>query len=517
MSPRQHLAPIRSIFSNSRTSAALGVFAAGLLLAEVNVLAARHYERWDLSPESQFTLSESTRRLLEVLDRKVTVTVLLGAADPLLPDVRQTLASYRSHSPNIRVSYLDPDRDPAEFLAFSKRVEVEAEALRGGAAEGAAIVVEAASRTWIISSSRLSSFDDEGRRVLHLEQELTEAIARVDESDLLRACFVTGHAELSIDDHAPEGLLELRHRLERSNVEIQRIPMDVPEPQKALVGCDAVAIIGPGRAWPREHVEIAKEAHQAGTPFLVFLDPLVGGDGKTQSIGLGALLESMGAIAEPAFVLELEPSRRLPTGFGETFFAEPKLHRLTDGLTTESARMDSRVVVRGAMPVRVFPGASARAVLSTSKAARIICDLNHPELDSCPEDLRSPPGSNEKQPLDLAIASEKPIPDRPSPLRSVVVGSSSLAQNVTFQDPASYGSRVFVENAFAWVLDRPALVSIPEQRPVRAGVRISEESLGEVLRYVLIYMPLFAAGLGALVLFRRNRREQASRSSKVEA
>jgi hypothetical protein len=155
--------------------------------------------------------------------------------------------------------------------------------------------------------------------------------------------------------------------------------------------------------------------------------------------------------------------------------------------------------------------------LSTSEAAEIICDLNHPELDSCPRGLRTGEGSSEQQPLHVAIASENSAAGGARPLRSVVVGSSSLAQNLTFRDPASYGSRVFVENAFAWVLDRPALVSVPEARPARAGVRISDDSLAQLLRYVLIYMPLFAAGLGALVLIRRHRKEQASRSSEERA
>src|SRR5690606_6566309 len=113
----------------------------------------------------------------------------------------------------------------------------------------------------------------------------------------------------------------------------------------------------------------------AGTPAVVLLDPIVDARGRTVSSGLEAPLQLMGAIAEPALILETAPDRRLPGGFGESFFAEAKVHALSEGLTTEAARMDSRVIVTGAVPLRVFPGAPAVVALVTSAQANRICDL----------------------------------------------------------------------------------------------------------------------------------------------
>jgi hypothetical protein len=99
----------------------------------------------------------------------------------------------------------------------------------------------------------------------------------------------------------------------------------------------------------------------------------------------------------------------------------------------------------------------------------------------------------------------------------VLIGSAVVAQNRSFRDPALYGDRLFVENAIAWLSARPVLVSVPEKSAEEIGLALSEESLGEVLRYVLIYMPATAALLGLFVILRRRSLETRSRRQKASA
>jgi hypothetical protein len=67
------------------------------------------------------------------------------------------------------------------------------------------------------------------------------------------------------------------------------------------------------------------------------------------------------------------------------------------------------------------------------------------------------------------------------------------------------GNRLFVENAVSWLVDRPALVSVPKRRSFPAGLNVTEESLSDVLLYVMVYMPLTAALMAAFVLVRRRK------------
>jgi hypothetical protein len=75
------------------------------------------------------------------------------------------------------------------------------------------------------------------------------------------------------------------------------------------------------------------------------------------------------------------------------------------------------------------------------------------------------------------------------------------------------GDRLLVENALAWAAARPAIVNVPEKSPRAGGLALTEESLGEVLRYVLVYMPGAAALAGLLILLRRRAQEKSSRKA----
>jgi hypothetical protein len=71
---------------------------------------------------------------------------------------------------------------------------------------------------------------------------------------------------------------------------------------------------------------------------------------------------------------------------------------------------------------------------------------------------------------------------------------------------------MLVESALSWLAAKPAIVSVPEKPSHPAGLSLTEESLTEVLRYVLLYMPGSALFLGALILLRRRQTERRSRA-----
>jgi hypothetical protein len=99
----------------------------------------------------------------------------------------------------------------------------------------------------------------------------------------------------------------------------------------------------------------------------------------------------------------------------------------------------------------------------------------------------------------------------------VVVGTANLAFSQSWRDATLLGSRIFVESALSWLAAKPAIVSVPEKPSHPAGLSLTEDSLGEVLRYVLVYMPGAAILLGGLILVRRRGTERRSRSRAARA
>jgi hypothetical protein len=209
----------------------------------------------------------------------------------------------------------------------------------------------------------------------------------------------------------------------------------------------------------------------------------------------------MGVVETPTFILERSPEHRLPAGMGEIFFAQPSTHPITRGLSTEEVRTDARVMATFAQPLTRSPTSSIVPLLQTSADAVSIENLN--VLDEA---------SQTGAPLTLAYAGSRQTAAGKTQ-RWTTMGTSNFLTNATFRDPALYGNQLLAENAFSWLLERPHLVSVPVRPPLAAGLNLTEDSLQELLRYVLIYMPLAAACTGALVLYRRRRSEEGSHPS----
>ena len=80
-----------------------------------------------------------------------------------------------------------------------------------------------------------------------------------------------------------------------------------------------------------------------------------------------------------------------------------------------------------------------------------------------------------------------------------------------------YGNRRLIENAISWAAARPSMLSVPEKPEREVGISLSEESLSEVMRYVLLFMPAASGLIAAFVLLRRRNQERASRRGGASA
>ncbi len=114
----------------------------------------------------------------------------------------------------------------------------------------------------------------------------------------------------------------------------------------------------------------------------------------------------------------------------------------------------------------------------------------------------------------LAVASEltgAAWASAPRVPRVVVVGSLAPFSDASLRDSNFYGSHLFVDGTVDWLSDAPAMINVPEKPAHEAILNLTQASLSEVSRYVLVYMPGAALLLGILVLLMRRAGEQASR------
>jgi gliding motility-associatede transport system auxiliary component len=507
--------PRRGVSRSFRTFSALGVLGAALLAVNLNVLVARWYKRWDLTAERLYTLSPPTLKTLHSLDQPLLVTVLLSRADPLSVSVRQMLVQYRAESAKLTTKFVDPDQNPAEFQVIQKELGL----LTGHAEDGrlvtdASVVISRGKRHWFITTDELVHYDDQsGKARPRLEQALTEGIANVLGETKAKACFATGHRELSIDDVGPEGLAEVRHRLEKSNFEV--LAVDLSTPTAALADCTVLVVAGPSVAVDDAAAARIVAFIQAGGSAYVLSAPVLGEDKRVQRSGLESVAKLIGVDFGQDFILETDAALRLPRGAGEVFFATPQPHEVTRGLEREGVKIDSRVLISGAQSLRISSSSPAKALLTSSDRALSLRDLSA-LLDANHKD--DPIEQAPRAAFTLAVAAELPkLPGSSAKYgpRLVLAGAANLLWGRNYGDSSLYGARLFSENALSWLSARPTLVSVPEKTEHEVGLSLSEGTLAEVLRYVLIYMPGCSAALGTFVLLRRRSLEKKSREGEA--
>jgi len=502
----------RSLLRKMRVFSAAGVLAAAVVAVNLNVLVARFYKRWDFTSNQLYSLSVATERTLRALNSQVDITVLLSRSDPVLAGVRNLLTAYAGVTRKLSVRYIDPDSNPAEFQAIQQRYGVvSGKAEDGRVMADASVIIAQGERHWFVTADQLLAFDAESGNVRpRLEQAFTEGIVNVLGQERAKICFSKGHQELGLNDAGPEGLVELRARIEKSNYVADERTLPATQ-GTTLSDCRLLVVAGPRLAFNAPDAELILGSVQQGMSALLLLPPIVGESGAIGSTGLEPVLSLAGAELGRNLVVETDTAARLPRGLGEIFFASPEPHPITQGLVKGEGKLELRVLLSGAQSVRATH-ASAKALLTTSPDALALGDvraLGEGKLDAAMESA-----ARGQQILGVARELTKPAGGTHAP-RVVVLGAVNVAHNRGFRDSGLYGDRLLMENAISWLAARPALVSVPEKPPHELGLALSEESLSEVLRYVLIYMPLSAALVGVFVMLRRRAVEKRSRSEAL--
>ncbi len=494
--------------------AAAGVLAAAVIAVLCNVLVARFYKRWDVTRGGLYTLSPATVETLQGLGAPVEIIVFLSASDPLSVSVRHMLTSYGAETTKINARYVDPDRSPAEFLALQQKYGIVAGKTDDGrVVTDASLVIVRGERHWFVTTDDMVAVDDdEGRSKPRLEQALTEGIRNVLEKQSTKICFSTGHQEISIDDGGPQGLAELRFRLQKNNYESVLVDFSSPKPSVALTECQVLAVVGPEVPVSEKVAKQLTDYLLGGGNVLVMVNPVLDDDNRIRSTGLDPLGRAAGIELGNDFIIEKSEQARLPQGLGETFFALPRAHGITSGLLKgDQARF--KVMLSAAQSLRATTGSAAQPLLTTSAEAFALKDVR-PFVEQGKPVEKSP--SDAAGPFTVAYAVELPKAagsEAAHGPRAVFAASANLAWGRNWREPTLLGNRLFVESALSWLAARPALVSVPEKQSYDAGLALTEESLSEVLRYVLIYMPLSAIALGAFVMLRRRSKEKRSRGA----
>lgn len=486
-----------------RWSSATGIASAVFLAVCVNLLSARFDRRWDSTSDRRFTLSSATHETLAAVREPVRAVVLLSRADPMATTVQQVLATYLSSSQYLDLKWIDPDRDPGQFLAQQSALGITPGATKEGKSVTDAIIVltRGKLRSYVTIDDIVHVDPNTGASESRLEQALTRGLRQLIDPSRPLVCVTQGHRELNPQDEGANGISEFYTRLSREPLELKLIDLGAGR-RTELERCRVVVVAAPDiplSAWAQQ--QLRSFLSERGS-LLILSNTVPGDSGRVRLTGLNPVIASASVSIESNVVVELDEARRIPDGFGETFFAQVSDHAVTRSLMRTGPENSLHVLVSLAPSLLLSASSASKVLLTSTDKAFAVEDVGAYLRDEPNRAVSPPPGRRQI----LAAASE--IGSGPSGLpRRLVVAPASLIENKVFRVPALAGNRAFVDGALTWLLSSPVGIQIPNPRGAVMQMNLSEADLTRLHRYVVWIMPAAAASVGfALALARRRRR-----------
>lgn len=430
-------------------------------------LSTQYSHRFDLTYGQQHTLSEASRKVIDLVDGKVRVQSFVRDNKELRQPVTDLVDRYNAYRPVLSLEFINPDTHPDQVRELQIRVDGEA-------------VIEYQGR-----SEKLSDFE---------ESTLTSALQRLEAPEKRRMVFLIGHGERS-----PEG--RQGHDLKQFADEAAKHGVSTGVVNLALSGhlpddADVLVIAGPKTAVLPGELKIIEEYLRKGGSLLWLMDP---GDAH----GLGGLLKVLGLEVLPGTVVD----------------ASTQVLGIDDPTFALVVDYPPQLITQGLEQMTMFPSAAAL----TSKGEGVF--EKEPLLTTLERSwTEQGPIQNkvafEKEkgevhgPLTLAYAITRPTEDAQkrgaadqsatlSEQRIVVVGDGDFLSNNYLGNGGNLDLGIRIAQ---WLTHADQMIQIPKSDLPDRKIDLSAIQSTLIATTFLVLLPLILLGAGAWIWYRRRNR-----------
>jgi ABC-type uncharacterized transport system involved in gliding motility auxiliary subunit len=473
----------------------LAILLAAAVVFLVNRLTWHYNQRWNISWDKYYTLSDKTLGMLSSLEDDVEVNALYQKSHPLYNDVYRILREYEYADQRIngkrrlKIEIIDTDRDLA--LAREKAIKYDVH-------KPNVVIFDVKGRTKYVEAKDLSDYKYEllggeavkTRLSFKGEQEFSSAILNVSQAARPKVYFLTGHGERSITDYGSQaGFSRVATLMRRDNMDAQSLVLNsedgVPE------DCSLLVIAGADRKISDSEIDMISKYLGKNGRLLCLLDPAV-------RTGMEPLLEKWGVkLAEDVVVGPSLSGRDLIIN---EYGGHPAVKKLED-LTTMFF-----------MPRSVEPmeGSSADTVTASDKARASVLAFTTPgwaEMNLNENPARFHEGVDRKGPVSVAVAVEKGaiggIDVEIKPTRIVVIGDSYFVSNGTLEKAVG-GNVDLLMSCVSWLLERESLMAVSAKSPYELRLDMDAKQL-RLMTFAIVGILPGIMGLMGLVVWLRRR------------
>jgi ABC-type uncharacterized transport system involved in gliding motility auxiliary subunit len=459
------------------------------ILGGVNYLLARHTKRFDLTKGQRYSLSDQTRKVLGGLKDDVKITYFQRQRD--MAQGQDRLKEYTVLSPHLKAEFVDPVQSPAKAQAYDVR------------GPWPILVVEKGDKRERVSNDG--------------EQDITNAIIKVNRQGKKTVCMLVGEGERSGEDSGERGFSGAKSSLTKSLYDVKDVFL--MREKTVPSDCTVLVVAGPEKDLLPETTSAIRDYVKKGGKALVLVDPEL----KEHYPNVDALLKDFNIDAGNNVVVDVSGMGQLlglselaPLAMDYPFHAITQNFRLStvfgaarsmsagkgsvEGVTAQdlvktSERSWAETDLTLKSPIKYDEGKDTKGPVSLAAVATV--KATAPAPSPTPSPVASPAAS----PSPAPSSSPSPAADEPKAEgRVVAVGDSDFASNALL---GIQGNQDFFLNSVAWLAEDADLISIRPKEPENQAMFLSRQVQQNVAWLALVLLPGFFVVLGVVTWWKR--------------
>jgi hypothetical protein len=453
----------------------------------INYLGRDYFFRVHLSGMTKHTLSPRTQSLLRSITNDVKIIVYYDKNEPLYSTVADLVNEYKLSNSRISVQAVDFLRDAGAAQKVRSDYNLAAPSDKN------LVIFDSEGRFRVVDGNLLAQYTLE--QLPNAEREyrrkpvsfmgetmFTAALLHVTQSKPLKACFLQGHGEHSIDSaDALTGYAKLGGVLQQNYIEAHTL--SILGTNEIPADCNLLIIAGPRVPFLEQELQKIDRYLAEGKRLLALFNVETAG----KQTGLEAVLAKWGISVGPDTIIDPDHTSSgtdvIVSGFSRHQIVNPLLN---SGLYLIRPRPVSRI--ESGTPIADAP--KPEEIAFTGPNSRL---------------TRSPAAPQTNYPVMVALekgALRGVITDQPT-TRIVVGGDSYFLANNQLELLAN---RDFANAVFNWLLERTQLLEGVGPRPVTEYRLMMSTTELRASRWILLAgMPGAVLLIGALVQWRRSK------------
>jgi ABC-type uncharacterized transport system involved in gliding motility auxiliary subunit len=437
------------------------------ILGLINVVGQNRHQRWDLTANKQYSLSDQTLNVVAELPQPVQLTAFYQDDDPRRQEIRDLLTEYETRSGGkVGVEFVDPDKQPAR-------------AQQAGIREYGTLVMTMGDRKQTVSGTR--------------ESDITTGLLRLTSTSQKKIYFLSGHNERRIDGFERDSYSQVKTALESDNYLVEPLVLagsrEIPQDAAVLV------VAQPRNPLLDEEKQAITSYLDQGGKLMLLTQPHL--PPSQAQVPLSDLVGRWNVEIGSAPVVEGNPQLSLPQEPLVPLIARYPSHKISEALGFTFYPTTTYINV----PRDGQSSATITSFLQTS-------DRSWAETG---QQVQFDEGSDLRGPLTIGVAIDDTAQEQPDAsggddpeakkIRVVIIGDADFASNAYLG--LGGANRDFFVNAINWLAEEEQLISIRPKEQQSRNLFLSAAQQNLVLFSSALFLPLIVLAMGGFVWWSR--------------